>query len=556
MIKGRFLYHLVLFCAIAFLVFLQGCSDLKDDLPDATVGKSEVHPAGWDNPTSSEFHGKYLKGKQWSLNDCISCHAKTLQGGISQISCFTCHKTYPHSKEWSVATATNFHGKYLKTNNWYVAECVSCHGPNYDGGKSEVSCFKCHTSYPHSTGWKTTSAANFHGKYLKTKNWASGECKTCHGTSFDGGTSGKSCFTCHKTYPHSSGWMTSGNSNFHGTYLKANSYTNTECKACHGTNFDGGTSGKSCLTCHNTYPHLTGWMNPSSSAFHGASLKSVNWNTSSCQKCHGTDLKGGTSNKSCFTCHPSYPHPSGYINPSAISFHGNDIRSLNWSMTSCRSCHGADYAGGKTEKTCRTCHSKSAGPEDCSTCHGSAENAAPPRDLSKRTSTTLQTVGAHQAHVKTGIYSGAMACTECHKVPNSVYVTSHLDTGPPAEIIFDGPLGKLSSGATQSPTYNTQTITCSNTFCHGNFKLRRDSSPFPYFYSDSVMVGFNKSVNWTKGTSEAVCGSCHGLPPTGHIAASVSECGNCHSGVITSSGLDKTKHINGKIDVFGLSRNF
>jgi hypothetical protein len=66
-------------------------------------------------------------------------------------------------------------------------------------------------------------------------------------------------------------------------------------------------------------------------------------------------------------------------------------------------------------------------------------------------------------------------------------------------------------------------------------------------------VGENVSPAWTGGASNATCGSCHGLPPKGHIVVPVSTCGTCHDGIVGSDGTitDKTRHVNGKVNVFG-----
>ncbi len=47
--------------------------------------------------------------------------------------------------------------------------------------------------------------------------------------------------------------------------------------------------------------------------------------------------------------------------------------------------------------------------------------------------------------------------------------------------------------------------------------------------------------------TQAKCGTCHGLPPTGHIAAPITSCYLCHQGVVDEMGniIDKDKHING-----------
>jgi hypothetical protein len=70
------------------------------------------------------------------------------------------------------------------------------------------------------------------------------------------------------------------------------------------------------------------------------------------------------------------------------------------------------------------------------------------------------------------------------------------------------------------------------------------------------MVGANYTPVWTKGSTDAACGKCHGLPPTGHLPYPLTQCGICHMGIISGTGtiIDKVKHINGKINVFDTER--
>ena len=110
-------------------------------------------------------------------------------------------------------------------------------------------------------------------------------------------------------------------------------------------------------------------------------------------------------------------------------------------------------------------------------------------------------------------------------------------------------------------SYDGSILKCNNTFCHGNWRVRRATSPFgSIFFSDSVMTGGNFSPVWTKGSADATCGSCHGLPPPGHAPQTLSECALCHVGVVDGAGAiveyTKLKHINGKISVFGFERPF
>ena len=113
--------------------------------------------------------------------------------------------------------------------------------------------------------------------------------------------------------------------------------------------------------------HPSGWMIQSSDNFHGKAVESSIIKSESCQSCHGTQYDGGTSQVSCYDakCHATYPHPDGFIDFTSADFHGNFIRDeVNWDITVCRDCHGADYAGGgDNDKNCLKCHTQADGPE-------------------------------------------------------------------------------------------------------------------------------------------------------------------------------------------------
>ncbi|MBK7672701.1 MAG: hypothetical protein IPJ24_15150 [bacterium] len=71
--------------------------------------------------------------------------------------------------------------------------CASCHGVDYRGGGSGVSCFRCHDGPGgHATGW---ADAVRHG--AAAGGAAVAGCALCHGGDFRGGWSGVSCYTCH-----------------------------------------------------------------------------------------------------------------------------------------------------------------------------------------------------------------------------------------------------------------------------------------------------------------------------------------------------------------------
>jgi hypothetical protein len=39
----------------------------------------------------------------------------------------------------------DFHGQFIRVDNWSMRTCQSCHGIDYKGGESESSCYTCHT---------------------------------------------------------------------------------------------------------------------------------------------------------------------------------------------------------------------------------------------------------------------------------------------------------------------------------------------------------------------------------------------------------------------------
>lgn len=249
-------------------------------------------------------------------------------------------------------------------------------------------------------------------------------------------------------------------------------------------------------------------------------------------------------------------HTEGINTVSSPNFHGNLIKAAEWNMKQCQKCHASDYSGGYTFSSCLDCHTHPKGPESCNTCHGSFANPAriaPPRDTKGNIATTAKGVGAHALHLYDNMMGAKVECNECHIVPQNLYDPGHLTPIPGHPKILFGELAKLKTKPGEEPVYDFANNTCSNTYCHGNFVFYRDSSNFPQFYTADVMTGNNRTVSWTKvDGSEAACGTCHGLPPTGHVAATLSQCGDCHRNVVDAQGniLDKSLHINGKVDVF------
>ncbi len=242
-------------------------------------------------------------------------------------------------------------------------------------------------------------------------------------------------------------------------------------------------------------------------------------------------------------------HKEGILNVNSPNFHGNLVRQNGWSFAECKQCHAADYTGGITGKSCYKCHTEPAGPEACNTCHGDFHDPnkiAPPRDTNGGTSTSLATVGAHSSHLYTNKLGKAVSCTNCHNVPQKFDDPGHIGQTP-ATVVFSG---LADTNVASNAAFDSGSLTCSNTYCHGNFEFKKsDAIPTNQFaYASDKIVGNNFSPVWNKvDGSQDSCGTCHGLPPTGHIYAPITACFLCHQGVVDENGkiIDQNKHING-----------
>jgi hypothetical protein len=312
--------------------------------------------------------------------------------------------------------------------------------------------------------------------------------------------------------------------------------------------------------------HNQDWGISASAGFHGKFLKANDWNVNPCASCHGADFTGGSSGVSCRDCHESFPHSHDFEESNG---HPAFMRANGYPLTSCKLCHGSSYEGGSVvTEGCTDCHSNPGGPEACNTCHGNFDAAgndtiswAPPRALSGSMLETYAGVGAHQAHLTDTTISKVVKCTQCHHMPSTFSDGGH--NNGTVDVMFDTTLAaRYSANHTfnPAPSFDNSSAKCNNTFCHGNWKVRKATanSSYTFAFSDTIMVGTAFAPTFTGGSSQTACGTCHGLPPTGHTTATLATCGGCHSGIVNSSGVivKKDKHLNGKINVFNAEIDF
>lgn len=248
------------------------------------------------------------------------------------------------------------------------------------------------------------------------------------------------------------------------------------------------------VTCSSTYCHgaFPGGTGANAQQWSGAPVQ--------CGSCHPippTTTRTGAAhpqNDNCGACH------SGYTSTSVVVATHVDGTIQPVTLT-CTSCHGDPARGGTDTAT----------PPQ-------ALAPAPPKDSNGATSSPA--VGAHLRHLVNPLFSRPVNCEECHF---AVIPTSTDHSNGTVDVAF----GPLATHGGAAPTWAPATITCSSTYCHGNFTNGAGANP----------------VAWT-GT--APCGSCHGFPPGG-THPNNTNCGACHPPL--SSGFpDATRHLNGVVD--------
>ena len=151
------------------------------------------HPPEWNKVGSPDFHGDRVARE--GPESCTACHGDDLRGDAVAPSCYDCHDgPGGHPNTW-VSPPDPFHGTQVQLTG--PTSCGECHGADYRGGWSGVSCYTCHAGGPsgHPEGWLTRGAPTFHG--LEVALHGNLDCRRCHGNDLMGGTSGVACADCH-----------------------------------------------------------------------------------------------------------------------------------------------------------------------------------------------------------------------------------------------------------------------------------------------------------------------------------------------------------------------
>ena len=510
--------------------------------------------------------------------DCAHCHSgDSPAGGWDSTTYLT---TLHDSTGKAIATAGDVTSPLLTTFSTTTVD--STHAPFTASlptlDKWVVDCQLAYTNWPvHPRGIANPDPANpdFHGKLIQSLNYDLSVCQKCHGTDFKGGLAKASCYTCHTNGP-------------------------TDCQTCHGqppatgahvAHVKMGALARTfdCTECHikpTVYSDTGHIFDKNGLVIQPPPVTNiVNFGALAQTSYPGTTRPGDpTWDHAAGDCSNVYCHGGAFMDSNAKSTHPK------WNggagEAACGTCHGLPPQSHKANR-CEVCHIKVAAVSDtghsivdktrhvdgkvslgdesgtCWACHGSPNNPAPPRDLSGNSDPTTSTaIGAHQAHLQAHRLRGPIACGECHLVPQAVTDPGHLDDPDLRAQVFPSTIATtglaFKDGAT--PAFDFTKGTCASVYCHGGGTL----------LGTDMTTTLHRSPIWTGGTSEAVCGSCHGFPPvdSNHTAGAVhsgtafvpgiTHCADCHDKTIHSDGsfifsgagatLSST-HINGVVDV-------
>jgi predicted CxxxxCH...CXXCH cytochrome family protein len=361
----------------------------------ATIAE-KVNPATAD-ATHQAFTSRYADLRRWS-DECQLAFTTTNIHGLGIMD--------PQSD--------TFHGADVVRLGNSLELCANCHGSDFKGGSSGVSCTTCHTEEGGPTA-----------------------CTTCHGTPPASGAHVAhamsprldrpvACTECH-TVPEvytAVGHVTLAN----GQPDPSPAEINFGALANEGTGPDRrGPAAIANQTCSNVYCHGDTLGNT------GASHAQPSWN-------------GGVTHGDCGACHGAPPTTGG---------HPNDPE--------CSRCH-VDHKNQKTPA-----HLDGAvqlGVDDsCDGCHGTSPTS--PNPLS----------GAHRSHVEgTHRLAAPIACSTCHTVPGTLFAAGHIDSAAPAELIGEAAAawstadrtcsGSNCHGTDRTVAWNARFVTSCGT-CHG-----------------------------------------------------------------------------------------
>ena len=132
---------------IVGLLVLAGCGSEKND---KAVFDGDQHPAGW-------LPAGHMAAAKADETVCAECHGSDYSGGASGVSCTLCHLggvNSVHPVSWGTGSQIiPNHGPYATLNGTGRCSNANCHGTNLGGVTSSgPACASCHKSGSPSAG--------------------------------------------------------------------------------------------------------------------------------------------------------------------------------------------------------------------------------------------------------------------------------------------------------------------------------------------------------------------------------------------------------------------
>jgi predicted CxxxxCH...CXXCH cytochrome family protein len=335
---------------------------------------ASVHPPGIADPSSPDFHVNLLRASNWDFPACQGCHGSDFRGGSSGVSCYQCHAQAPTA-------------------------CETCHGngPTTNAhpahAAAEFTCNNCHvvpTSWDQDghilhDGVAITAPAKVTFGPLPQATLAPAD--RAGPASWDGTT----CTNvyCHGAVLHDGGGTT--------TAPKWTDTTSPGCTGCHGDPPPTPSHARTdCATCHPpSAGHITGTIAvgrvPGCSGCHGSAqspappvdLSGNTFTTALGVGAHQAHLQAQSQISAPIACTACHAVPTTIDSPGHID---SPLPVVNASLT-----------WNRTTQTCASsyCHFSSEpvwtsqGEVYCGSCH-----EVPPSDAAHTPSMTLQSCNA------------------------------------------------------------------------------------------------------------------------------------------------------------------
>lgn len=402
---------------LLFLMSLWGCGKGNPSAPvtiDPVTGKHSV--SNWVSPT---VHGGLDFGASKDMAACQECHGNDFTGGISKVSCLNtagCHGAgvfSPHPKKpWRGGLITH---TLVKESNTPI--CAICHTK----GKN--------LQIPLISNYNTGAPGCFNSTL-------------CHGV------------VGHANDPQP--WSAPANhgANQGPTGRPGAKFSIQACQSCHATpssgqnplftnpktGMPGGCSSSGCHDQNVNLAHPYVWL-PNRVTGITTSHATAQDLSSSCGLCHGTSLNGAASGGVA----PSCTTASLTFNGVTIRCHSNTTMATSTSYVQCTSCHGGTPSGpnGASFPNISGAHPKHTAISlvTCSTCHNGAGNGTQLHAngvpnvvfLASQAGASAAYVAATQACTNVTCHGGTttpawtaknQGCTACHTSPPST--NNHL----------------------------------------------------------------------------------------------------------------------------------